>query len=180
VRRLLRERPRGFSVVCVDESIFMHDAIVKRVWALKGTRPICLITGSHQRTCAFGALSMDGRQLFRQYAAINEDTFLDYLKQLHRKFVRLYLFLDKSKPHYNSRKVRLYLLKNRSTIRVRWFPTSSPELNVLEECWRQVEKDLLASRYYPSFPELKRTIATYFRTKRFKLDILKFLLKKEC
>jgi len=35
----------------------------------------------------------------------------------------------------------------------------------MEECRRQAEKDLLASRCYPSFPELKRSIATYFRTK---------------
>jgi transposase len=180
VRKLLRERPKGFAVVCVDESIFIHDAIVKRIWALIGTRPICLVTGSHQRTCAFGALSMDGRQFFRQYAAINEDTFLYYVKQLHRKFGRLCLFLDKSKPHYKSRKVRRYLRRNRSTIRVRWFPTSSPELNAMEECWRQVEKDLLTSRYYPSFPELKKALATYLRTKRFRLDMLKFLLTKEC
>jgi len=123
---------------------------------------------------------MKGRQFFRQYAAIKEDTFLDYLKRLHRKFRRLCLFLDDARPHYDSRKVRRYLRSNRSTIRVMWFPTSSPEFNVMEERWRQVEKDLLTSRYYPSFPELNRSIATYFRTKRFNLDMLKFLLKKEC
>jgi len=143
---------------------------------LEGVRPICLVTGSHQRTCVFGALSLDRRQIFRQYDAFNEDTFLDFLKKVHRKFGRCYLFLDKARQHYKSKKVLEYLWKNRLTIRVRWFPTASPEFNVVEECWRQAEKDLLASRYYPSFPDLKKATATYFRTKRFNLDMQRFLL----
>jgi len=174
--RLLKHLPEGFTVVSADESIFVHDAIVAKVWALEGVRPVCLVTGSHQRTCIFGALSLDERQIFRQYDVFDENTFLDFLKKVHRKFGRCYLFLDKANQHYKSRKVREYMRKNRSTLRVRWFPTASPEFNVIEECWRQAEKDLLASRYYPSFPYLKKTIATYFRTKRFKLDMRRFLL----
>ncbi len=145
---------------------------------MEGVRPICLVTGSHQRTCVFGALSFDRRQIFRQYDVFNEDTFLDFLKKVHRKFGRCYLFLDKARQHYKSKKVLEYQWKNRLTLRVRWFPTASPEFNVVEECWRQVEKDLLASRYCPSFPDLKKAIATYFRTKRFNLDMQRFLLRE--
>ena len=37
-------------------------------------RPIVTITGSHQRTCVFGALCIDGRQFFRQYESFNQYT----------------------------------------------------------------------------------------------------------
>jgi transposase len=160
----------------MDESIVIHDAVARRMWAPEGARPICVVTGSHQRTVLFGALSLDGRQLFRQYAYFNEDTCLDFLKKIHRKFRKLYLFLDRAPQHYKSEKVLQYLRKNRATLRVRWFPVGCPEFNVVEECWRQTDNALLASRYYPSFPDLKTTIASYLRTRRFNLNMRRYLL----
>ena len=162
----------------MDESIVIHDAIARKVWARMGMRPICVVTGSHQRTVLFGALSLDGRQLFRQYNSFNEDSFLDFLKKIHGKFRKLYLFLDRAGQHYRSAKVLRYLQKNRATLRARWFPTGCPEFNVIEECWRQMDNNLLASRYYPSFPNLTATIAGYLRTRRFNLDMRKYLLTK--
>jgi hypothetical protein len=69
-----------------DESIFIHDALVRRMWIPQGKRPMVLASGSHQRTCVFGALSTDGRQLFRQYSAFDRFISLDYLKKLQNKF----------------------------------------------------------------------------------------------
>jgi len=160
----------------MDESIIIHDAIARRVWAPMGIRPICVVTGSHQRTVLFGALSLDGRQLFRQYNSFNEDSFLDFLKKIHGKFRKLYLFLDRAGQHYRSAKVLRYLQKNRATLRARWFPTGCPEFNVIEECWRQIDNHLLASRHYPSFPNLTATIAGYLRTRRFNLNMRRYLL----
>jgi transposase len=160
----------------MDESIVIHDAIARKVWAPMGLRPICVVTGSHQRTVLFGALSLDGRQLFRQYNSFNEDSFLDFLKKIHGKFRKLYLFLDRAGQHYRSAKVLRYLQKNRATLRARWFPTGCPEFNVIEECWRQIDNDLLASRYYRSFPNLTATIAGYLCTRRFNLNMRRYLL----
>ena len=162
----------------MDESIVIHDAIARKVWAPMGLRPICVVTGSHQRTVLFGALSLDGRQLFRQYNSFNEDSFLDFLKKIHGKFRKLYLFLDRAGQHYRSAKVLRYLQKSRPTLRARWFPIGCPEFNVIEECWRQMDNHLLASRYYPSFPNLTATIAGYLRTRRFNLDMRRYLLTK--
>jgi len=160
----------------MDESVVIHDATARRIWAPEGMRPVCIVTGSHQRTVLFGALGLDGTQLFRQYAYFNEDTFLDFLKKIHRKFRKLYLFLDRARQHHKSAKVLRYLKKSRVTLRVRWFPVGCPEFNVMEECWRQTDNDLLASRYYPSFADLKTTIAGHLRTRRFNLDMRRYLL----
>ena len=176
MKQLLQRLPKGFTVVCEDESIFIHDAIIRKVWAEKGRRPVCIVTGSHQRTCVFGATNIEGKQLFRQYDAFNEDTFLHYLKIIHRKFHKCYLFLDKAVQHRRSRKVLDYMEKHKDTLEVVWFPTASPEFNVMEECWRQTENDLLTSNHYSSFPNLKRAMTTYLRTRRFKLNMHKFLL----
>jgi hypothetical protein len=50
---------------------------------------------------------------------------------------------------------------------------------MLEECWRQGKDDLLISKYYPEFHNLKCAKANYYRTKRFKLDITKYLLRND-
>ena len=50
--------PKGFTVAVEDESIFVHDALIRRMWTPKGKRPIVTVTGSHQKTCVFGTLTI--------------------------------------------------------------------------------------------------------------------------
>jgi transposase len=120
---------------------------------------------------------MDGRQFFRQYDDFNAVTFLAYLKELHRKFPKMILFMDKARQHRISKRVREYLEKKEDTIKVVWIPSASPEFNALEECWRQGEKDLLHCIFYDRFMDLKGSIAKYYRTKRFRLSIVRYLLR---
>ena len=82
------------------------------------------MTGSHQLSCIFGAISMEGKQkLFRQYDVFNGDTFLDYLKKIHAKFQKCYLFMDKASPHYKSKKVIKYFEENKDTLIPVYLPT---------------------------------------------------------
>jgi len=147
------------------------------VWIEENSRPVVTVTGSHRHSCLFGALGLDGRKLFRQYDYFNEDTFYDYLKQIHHKFPKCYLFLDKAAPHYKSQKIRNYFEEHREQLIPVWVPTASPEFMVLEECWNISKNNLLVLSYYPSFPDFKKKISAYFRTKRFNLDMQKYLLR---
>jgi transposase len=71
--------------------------------------------------------------------------------------------------------VKEYMKLNNHTLKVIYFPKGSPEFNAIEECWRQGKYDLLVSRYYPKFEDFRHVIANYYRTRRFKLDITKYL-----
>ena len=133
------------------------------------------MTGSHQRTCVFGTLCIDGRQFFRQYNSFNQYTFLDYLKQVQKKFRKLILFIDRAGQHHRSTMIKEYMTQSRDALKVIFFPKGSPEFNAIEECWRQGKYNLLVSKYYPKFVNLTNAIANYYRTRRFKLDITKYL-----
>ena len=85
--------------------------------------------------------------------------------------------MDRATQHYRSRKVRTYLEENKDLIRVTYFPKGSPEFNAVEECWKQGKYELLVSKYYHRFHDLKMAIREYYRTKRFNLDIFKYLLR---
>lgn len=124
----------------------------------------------------FGTLTIDGRQLFRQYDMFDQYAFIDYLKQVQRRFGKVVLFTDRARQH-RSKKVQEYLEKNKDWIRIVYLPKGSPEFSAVEECWRQGKYDLLVSRYYPQFVDLKSAIAEYYWTRRFKLDIVKYLLR---
>lgn len=152
------------------------------MWTANRVRPVVTMTGSHQRTCVFGTLCIDGgggRQLFRQYESFNQYTFMDYLKRVQKKFGKLILFIDRARQHHRSIMVKEYIKQNKDVLKVIYFPKASPEFNAIEECWRQGKYDLLVSRYYPKFENFKRVIANYYRTRRFKLDIVKYLSRDE-
>ena len=160
-----------------DESIFVHDVIVRRkLWLPIGIRPIATSTGSHQKTCVFGTLAMKGKQLFRQYHVFNQYTFLDYLRQVKKRLGKVIMFTDRARQH-QAKKVREYLEENKDFLRIVYLPKGSPEFNAVEECWRQGKYDLLVSKYYPKFTDLKSTISRYYRTRRFNLDVVKYLLR---
>ena len=124
----------------------------------------------------FGTLTMKGKQLFRQYDVFNQHSFLDYLKQVRKGLGKVIMFADRARQHL-SKKVREYLEENKDAIRIVYLPKGSPEFNAVEECWRQGKYDLLVSKHYPKFTDLKSRISKYYRIRRFNLNIVKYLLR---
>ena len=110
----------------MDESVLVYYSVIRWVWAKKGSKHVVMTTGSHRRTCLFGALGMDGRQLFRQYSKINGEFFLSFLRKIKRKWKRFYLFIDGPSWH-KSNKVRHFFEENQDSVVPVWFPTCSPE-----------------------------------------------------
>ncbi len=49
---------------------------------------------------------------------------------------------------------------------------------ILEGIWHIAKNDPLVLQYYSSFTDLRNKISTYFRTKRFNLDMRNYLLAK--
>ena len=80
-------------------------------------------------------------------------------------------------PHYKSKKVRKYFEENKDTLIPIYLPTASPEFMVMEEVWNIQTRSICSIQYYQSFADLKNNISSYFRTKRFNLDMRNYLLR---
>ncbi|MDN5866180.1 MAG: transposase [Candidatus Nitrosocosmicus sp.] len=171
------EQKKDSAVVSLDESFFFYDSMVRRVWIDAKKRPVVRIIGSHELSCLFGAVSIDGKQIFRQYTKFNTETFLDFVKIIHSMFPKCYLFMDKASPHYKSRRVKEYLEENKNTLVPVYLPTASPEFIMLEEVWNIAKREMLLLEYYSSFEDFREKISEYFRTKRFGLNMRNYLLR---
>jgi DDE superfamily endonuclease len=91
------------------------------------------VTGSRKRTIVFGSLSLEGKQLFKQYDKFNSTTYVDYLKYIQKRFGKCIVFVDRATPHC-SKITGKYLAENKNTVRLEYFPVGSPEFNAVEEC----------------------------------------------
>ncbi len=129
----------------------------------------------HQKTIISGALAHDGRQLFRQYDRFDQYCFLDYPKELRKKFGKILVYADRA-PQHRSRLIQKYLDENHDVV-LDWFPKGSPQFNAVEEevVWKQGKYDLSVSQYRPSLNNLKSRISKHCRTARFNLDIIKYM-----
>jgi len=149
----------------LDESFFFYDSLVRRVWIDGKKRPIVRVTGSHKYSCIFGAISLEGKQIFRQKDRYNGDTFLSFLKIIHSKFPKCYLFMDKASPHYKSKNVQKYFEENIDTLIPVYLRTASPEFMVMEEICNIAKRDLFVIQFYQTFADLKNRI-TVFQNKK--------------
>jgi transposase len=110
-----------------------------------------------------------------QYDRFDSLSFIAYLDEVRKKFRKFIMFVDRATQH-RSKVVKEYLQRNEDCIRVEYFPVGSPEFNAVEECWKQGKWSVLPN-YYPRFHSLKQVISNYYRTRRFNLDIKKYLLR---
>jgi transposase len=132
--------------VVQDESIFVYDSWIRRKWIVREKRPIVTVTGSHNKTIIFGALSNDGKQLFRQYYRFDSHSFIIYLEEIRKKFKKFIMFVDRATQH-RSKIVKEYLQRNMDNLRIEYFPVGSPEFNPVEECWKQCKYNVLSNYY---------------------------------
>ena len=127
------------------------------------------VTGSHSKTIAFGGLSLDGKQLFRQCERFDRHSFIVYLEDVKKRFKKFNIFVDRA-TQQRSRMVKECLQRSLVTIRIEFFPAGLPLLNAVDDCWRQGKCNILP-RYCSGFPHPKQTISNFYQTRRFNLDI---------
>ncbi|HSE99300.1 MAG TPA: IS630 family transposase [Nitrososphaeraceae archaeon] len=97
VKQILASLKSDWNVIVQDEFIFVHDYVIRRKkWISENKRPVVIVTaGSRKKTIVFGSLSLDGKQLFKQYDEFNSKTFVDYLKHIQKRLEKSsYLLIE--------------------------------------------------------------------------------------
>lgn len=168
-----RENP-DFKIVCEDESTFLYDSISRKVWVQKGTKPRRLVTGLHAKVHIFGFLSEDKKKLFVSDNKMNAKSFLKSLYKIRKRFGKTILIIDRA-PWHKAKKVQKYFLEHRREIKIVWFPRGCPDMNPVEECWRQAKREVNGGRVHESFEVMKKELRNFLKYKKFKQDMGKYL-----
>ena len=82
-----------------------------------------------------------------------QKTFLRFVKKLLKKYTRLVLFVDNA-PWHKGKTIQEFLKKRKKTLRIEYFPTYSPELNIVEQHWK-LSKTAIGNRVLKTIPTTK-------------------------
>ena len=173
-REIRRLRRAGFTIVVQDETIAVHGAADgSKYWSRVGVPVVAPYTGGHGRVVVYGAISTDGKQIFRVHDRFDAETFVAFLRDMHGKFGRVAVIVDRA-PQHRAAAVKDYLRAHRA-VRLIELPTGSPYLNAIEEVWRQAKRALLVSEHYPTMGEMRAAVSRHFRHTRYRLDVMAYL-----
>ena len=165
----------GLPIITLDECSICLTARMKKVWAVKGTKPIGFVRYSIKRTHIVGAFSNNA--LIVDYVKrIDSEKimeFLDNLKFYHKKFV---LVMDNAGWH-RSKEVKVYLEINKNDILVEYLPPYSPELNPTETCWRLIRRNVLDSTLFNDLAELKLGINDFIKSYGWNINVFNYLCR---
>jgi hypothetical protein len=103
-----------------------------------------------------GALSENGELFFTPVAdAFTNDVTIHFLQALQTEFGEcVHVVLDNA-TYFASNKVADFV--EDSSLRVTYLPTGSPDMNPVEECWRQFSQ-VLGNRFFGDLAELRSAV----------------------
>lgn len=162
---------KGTVVVTYDQAHFTIDADVRRVWAKIGTTPIIYKNGSKKSINVGGAYSSTGEFLSYEMERQIKEEVLWNIKLIRMKFPKMFLLLDKARWNKNNW-VMSWLEENK--IDYMFFPTGSPDLNPVEECWRQT-RDNVTYVSHNSEEDLSESLQSYWKSQPFKHNVFNYL-----
>ena len=160
----------------VDAAIVIAEARARRgIYTPKGVRGVYTYTGSHSKTIVFGVITTDGRGYFERYSSFTKEEFVKFLKAVHAKFGKILIILDGAAQH--RAKCVKEELKKLVGLELKFLPPGCPDLNAIEEVWRQMKHAVLDIPYV-TFGKMCSDIDKWLNSSIPKLDIENYLYRK--
>ena len=164
-----------YEIICIDECHFRRDADKRRCWSPIGKTPVVHVNGSTQNTNVYGAYTLKGKfhyKFVEKQLAIKTIAFLERLRKIYKKII---FIVDKARWH-TANIVGAFVEKNKDCIKIEFFPTTSPDLNPVEECWRQTRNEVTGNKAYDNTEKLKKELRRHWNKQKFQHKIINYLL----
>ena len=133
-------------------------------------------TGSHSKTIVFGMFTLDGRGFFERYDRFTKEEFVRFLKAAHKKFGKILMILDGA-PQHRAKDVREALEEMNGEMELKFLPPGCPDLNAIEELWRQMKHAVLDMAYV-KLSKMCEDIDNWLKSSMPKLNIENYLYRK--
>ena len=157
----------GYTVCVQDEAICVAGARFR-----KG---VYTYTGSHSKTIVFGLITLDGEGFFQRYGSFTGREFVEFLKAACERFEKILMIADGA-PQHRSKFVR-EKIRRLDGAELQFLPPGCPDLNAIEEAWRQIKHAVLDVPYV-RFSSMRSDINKWLGSSLPKLDIERYLCRK--
>lgn len=146
------------TVVGIDQTKTSINGDPTQAWFQRYSRPSVELSGLRDWTCLLGAVTEDGDSFFARFPEyVTADDAKHFILALYEEFEgNLIVLLDGASYFRASTVMDLAARDGLAFVRL---PAYRPDLNPVEECWRQLES-ALGNRYFESVDELTTTIDT--------------------
>ena len=138
---------------------------LRAAWARVGKPAIVPVTGRNGRCVLFGALNVCTGHciVVRQPSETGPGAraFLTEIRRRYRRAPTIWLLLDQGSPH-TAAPTRQLAANLR--IELVWLPKQWPELNGMDQLWRELKRLVAANRQANSVEELAQQTAGWLRT----------------
>jgi len=116
------------------------------------------LSGQRDWTCLLGAITEDGERYFSRFTEyVTADHAKHFISALCKELEDDLIVVLDGAPYFQASVVTD--LAARDDLAFVTLPAYSPELNPVEECWRQLQ-DALSNRFFDSLDELTAAIDT--------------------
>jgi transposase len=144
------------TVVCIDQTKQSVRVEPRAAWFPEGTRPSVALSGQRDWTCLLGAVTEDGDQFFSRFTEyVTAEHARHFILALCEEFQGDLIVVLDGAPYFRASAVTD--LAARDDLDLVRLPAYTPELNPVEECWRQL-KQALNNRFFDSLSELTSAI----------------------
>lgn len=145
----------GDALLFTDWTLLRLFPPLRSAWAKVGQQAEVIISGRNAKRVLFGTLNprTGHRLVVRRGQAGQADALalLEEIRRRYRKARTIWRLLDRAPSHIAGRvQQRAKELK----IRFVWLPKQSPELNAMDQLWRELKRLVAANRQAASVDEL--------------------------
>jgi transposase len=134
-------------LLCGDWTLLRLFPPLRAAWALQGTQAAVPITGANAKRVLFGAINLCTAHrivLVRSRAGgADARAFLRELRRRYRAAGTIWLLVDRASAHTAD---RTQVLAAALGIRLLWLPKQAPELNAMDQLWRDLKRLVAANR----------------------------------
>lgn len=153
----------GVTVLFADAVHPQHNTHSMGMWIKKGQQKWIPSNSGRKHLNINGAYNPQTQEVvIHEDSVVNAQTTIQLLEKIELTYPlanTIYLFVDNA-PYYRSQLLGDYVKTSR--IELVFFPTYSPNLNLIERLWKFLKRKVIHTHYYETFAEFRHAVLDFF------------------